>query len=274
MNIPNHSLLKLYDGKKDIFGEKAKLIVNEAFTFTSSSDFKSLYTAPDNSLTDVLGIVSLLSSDYNEGLRGKSEISNSQLLGRGVATLGEGMSGKYKEFGFQVYKSTEPLKLNLQADIYATFNAKIQVYDVVNYLLKLPLPTTRQELNKYPAGDLLGFDSSFNVKSSSFTEDNDSQSSGSLFNPLIIPGPSFKMLNPLQKEEDKKKFSQGRTFTISIGDIFFDDMFITSVAPTFSAEKMKVGNLFYPMSCKLNIEISSVWLMTKGMMHDMIRGGV
>ncbi len=50
------------------------------------------------------------------------------------------VSGQYKEFGFQVWDSTDPVSINFSVELKMRTDAKADVYDPLKRLVKLPLP--------------------------------------------------------------------------------------------------------------------------------------
>lgn len=268
MVIPKHSKFRLYtrNYKDEIFNsDEVNFILEEDVTITAASTFDSIYPTPDNSIMDLMGIVSVLSDDYiknNPNAEGWSKVL------RGFARVGQNLSGKYKEFGFQVYKRNDPLKLKLNLSLYATYNAKKQVFIPAKQLMLLPLPTNAKEQDKYNNPNSLDAYKDLNNSNLTGIETDNSNSAGQLFSPLIPPGPS--VIGVLNENYENK----GRVFSCSIGDIFFDDVFITDVdfVPNVQKMKDKDGN-FYPMSAKVSVGISSMYIMTRGVVYEMMGSG-
>jgi hypothetical protein len=259
MVIPKHSTFQLYtrNFKENLFDEtNVNFLLEEDVTISARSEFKDLYPTPDNAIFDLMGMASVLGDKFvqdNPNATGWMQVL------RGFAKGAQNVSGKYKEFGFQVYKSTAPLKLKLNLSLRATFDANKQVYLPSKQLMLLPLPTTKKEQDKYNTSSL----NLYGQNKVKLQGGSNSNSDGQLFSPLIPPGPSvIAVLNENYQDD-------GRVFGCSIGNLFFDDVFIEGVDATFSQAKMLVGESFYPMSARLNVDISSMYLMTKGMIHNM-----
>lgn len=248
MVIPKHSTMRIYtaDGKKDLLPD-ANMLIEQELTIPITSNFGSLYPTPQNTIMDIANVVSILGTEISQEFANADEGLGKMI--RGFGNLAKGISGRYKEFGFQIYKGNDPLRLNLSLGLYATWDAKVQVHDPVMKFMMNPLPVTTNDnsiqglvnlqLEPYPA----------------------STTAKTFLSSLETPGPSISIIKP--RKEGEENTGRNRVFSIEIGDFFFKDVFITGATPTFSKEKMKVGNNFYSMNCKLQLDISTVFILTR-----------
>ena len=260
--IPKGALIDiLYNGNNSFTGKYgAHFILNEEINLQAQSTFGNLYDAPDNSFMDLMGMLAVVSSDMNTQLEKKKKagtLNNFDTMMLGATAIGSNMSGKYKEFGFQVWKKSEPLNITLSGKLYATYNAKEQVYYPCRDLLSAPLPTTTAELDKR---------SKSNDKNALFMGENDTNKkegdiAGKVINPLIPPGPSVLTVFG-------GTGASWRLFNMKVGNIRFKDVFIKSSTVTFNKELMEVDGILYPMSADVKLDISSIYIMTKGYVYD------
>lgn len=147
----------------------------------------------------------------------------------------KGFSGQFKQQGAQVWTETKPLELKLALSLYFKTSGKRDVYDPTIAIMKKSVPQISD--NKFG---------------------------------LIPPGPNiFEILGV-----DPKDTALGNIFsttdesvTIQVGEIIYlKKCVIKNAIPTYSMHKDTDG---YPMKCKLDLDITTVDIVTKDMLDDL-----
>lgn len=172
-------------GKKVIFRENTNLVtpgidllLEEDITLSLQSNFSPLIEGKQNTWLNAFG-----------------------QLGRDI---GLGFSGQFKQMGFQVWETTDPVQMSLTVGLYMKQNAFNDVIQPAKALMRLPLP---------------------------------SEGAGGV---LVPPGPSI--LEALS-ENSESRFSEGRVISVRIGNIvYLQRVIITKVEPTMSNEVDEEGH--------------------------------
>lgn len=143
-----------------------------------------------------------------------------------------GVSGQFKEFGFQVWESTDPLSFSPTVSFYMDTNAKTDVYDRAIDLVSLPLPTDARK------GEGIG---------------------------LIGPGPSVATV--LGAEVGVKR---GKELSMQVGNILYvGDIIVKKAEPVFSTDTDENG---YPIWAKVRLDIISLTTATVYMIKTRYKG--
>lgn len=172
ITIPKGKRLYLTKGKREVTGD-IPIILEEEITLDLSSTFEPLYGGQGSKIVDILGKIS-------------KDIFNI------------GFSSKFKQLGFQVWTSTNPISFSATIGFYmgsqGYYDAKREVYDPMYALMALPLPSENRGGN------------------------------------LIAPGPSLlSLLN-----EEKTNYEKLRC---QIGNIIeIDNVLVERAEPTFASE--------------------------------------
>lgn len=188
-----------------------KLIISEDINIKVSSDFQPLFGGGGNTGIDLLGAVT---RDLTQGRTG--------------------FSSQLKQFGFQVWKNSQPISTSLTFKFYmgmaGAYNGKTEVVDPIKCLMALSLPTVTT------AGI------------------------------LVPPGPSI--LNLLTDATDTT-VGQQQIISMNIGKIIsLDQVVVKAGDPQFSQDVDSDG---YPIWGQIAIDIISQF---NGSVNDLIRGEV
>jgi hypothetical protein len=175
-----------------------KLTLDEDVNLQLSTNYEPLYSGGGNLGLDVLGKIS-------------QEVT------------GIGGSSQFKQFGFQVWKGTQPVVFTINLSFYLgmanAFSGRTEVVNPMRKLINLTLP-----------------------------------SEGGVAGSLVAPGPS--LLELFGEGANVKT----RTTSIRIGNILrFDRVVIKSVQPTFSKIPDSQG---YPTSGKISMEVNTLYNAT------------
>lgn len=142
------------------------------------------YLAEDVSLT--------LSSSFKPLVDGGSPSLFKMIAGVSNSLFNVSFSGEYKELGFVIWDRTEPVQVSFSVDLVMSTNARVDVFDPLQALIKLPLPEDRG----FPQG-------------------------------LVPPGPSI--LELLGKHDTN---IGGQYLTIYLGGVVMRRAILTSAVPT------------------------------------------
>lgn len=187
------------------------LVLEEDLQINLSSSFSAIYGGASGGLGDLLN-----------------------MAGQAVGQATEGriaFGSQFSQFGFQTWDSTDPISLSLNLGFYhgstGRYNAKVEVYDPVMVLSKLPLPTRR--------------------------------SSGM----LVAPGPS--PLSLLESNDTGGGNSTFVTYSLSIGNVLnLSSVVFTRAQPIFSNEIDETG---YPISGKIQLDVLSTETASQEMLE-------
>lgn len=204
MNVPAGKKVFIKQGSSNVVG--VPLILTEDVTLNLSSNFESIFGGEGNSLVT---LASGIAQDIGLG----------------------GFSTVFKGQGFRVWKSTEPLSVNL------TFTFHVGINEEYNPYTEVVLPAKKLASLALPG-------------------------QGSAGN-LIPPGPSISSVFFPDASGVK-----GRILSVQIGNIVaIDNAVIEKAEPTFSKEMMRgFDGVEYPMSAKVNLDIKSVVIATTNML--------
>jgi len=126
MNIPKGKEVKIAVNGKGIFeglSNSPKMTLYSDLTLTLRSQFSPLLGDQSSSARTLLGVVGQLSRDV----------------------LGFGFSGQFKEQGYQVWTSTDPIRFSIEVMFHMKTSAKNDVFYPSQALMKLPLPYTSEK---------------------------------------------------------------------------------------------------------------------------------
>lgn len=208
--IPRGKKLSLMRGGTSVTGG-IPMILEEDITLSLSSSFGKLVDVNNNPWVTALGMEA----------------------GR---LMGTGFSGQVKQFGFQVWESTDPLSFQPTVTFHMGINnqwdAYREVYEPAMRLAGLPLPA-------------------------------EGASAGSITN-LQPPGPPASSL--FQELDDQGYGGRYQPISMQIARILYVNMVIVKKAePTFSSEVDESGN---PMWAKVSLDIQSVNTATVEMIQS------
>lgn len=206
MYIPRGKEVIILVGGKNVLDQPEianglKLTLEEDLNLQLSSQFEPIYSGGGNLAVDIAGTLA----------RDK---------------FGLGFSSQFKQFGFQVWKKTEPVRFTINLRFFmgksgADFSGRTEVQNPMYSLMNLTLP-----------------------------------SEGGGFGSLITPGPSVLDLFG----EGGNTTSSGRTISINIGQMIrFPKVIVRSAQPTFSNIPDSEG---YPSEGRLNLEIETLFNAT------------
>lgn len=176
-----------------------------------------------------------ISNTYDNLIGNKGSVQLSAIGAMFRSTSAMGLSGQFKQQGFQVWQETKPLEVKLALSLYMKTSGKDDVYDPAMTIIKRSVPTESDN----------GFG-------------------------LIPPGPSLLDAIGIDPDEanaviDIFADSEG-ALIIEIGKfITLRNAIIVNAIPTFSAQKDSDG---YPVKCKLDVDIRTVEVVTKQILED------
>lgn len=202
--VPKGKDIQILVGGRDVLfqdniAQGLRLTLDEDLNIQLSSNFEPLYSGGGNLGADLLGQIS-----------------------KDVGFTG--FSSQFKQFGFQVWKNTQPVTLNLNLRFYMgktnAFSGRTEVVNPMRAIMNLNLP-----------------------------------SEGGAAGSLITPGPSV-----LDLFGGGSEASKGRTISLSVGNVIrFPKVIVRSVQPTFSSNVDTEG---YPIEGKLAVEIQTLFNAT------------
>lgn len=221
MFIPRGQKLEItVDGSpiKELGG--APLILDEDITLNISSNFEDLISGGGGTLASTL-------SSFIKPLRE------------------QGLSGQFKQQGFQVWKGTEPIDLSFNCNLHMKTSAKKDVFDPVMALAKFAVPgVAENKVGLIPPGPTIanaiknlanGFDVSIEA-AEDIIGDNVSRGDGTI---------SVSVANYLE----------------------LSPVIITKAVPIFSSYTDEDG---YPIWAKLQIDVRTTDIANKGMLNQMM----
>jgi hypothetical protein len=148
-------------------------------------------------------------------------------------------STQFRQMGLQTWEKTEPISMSLEIQLNMKTDAKSDVFDPAKLLMMLPLP---RELD---SGNLIAPGPTF------FSA---IQDAAQAFN-IDIPGSG-----------EGGVFTEGDYYAVMIGKTFFlEKAIIRKVTPVFS---LNTDTEDYTISCKLSIEIDSMFTATQQMVEQ------
>lgn len=145
------------------------------------------------------------------------------------STTGFGFSGQFKEMGYRIWKSTEPIKFSCEVMLNMVTSGEKDVFRPAQLLMKMPLP-----------------------------ENAGAVGSGSKGVGLIAPGPTITDAMGLNTKK-------GAQFSFRCGIYYLPSIVIEEVEPTFSSETDSDG---YPIWCQLKIDVTSIFTATQDQIDD------
>lgn len=148
--------------------------------------------------------------------------------------FGVSFSGEYKQLGFSIWDSTDPISVSFSVCLAMKTDAKADVIDPMRELIKLPLPND-------PA---------------------DRQLTG-----LVPPGPSILTL--LGKENAASKYAQ--RLNVQLGGVVLLDCILTSAEPTL-CRFSDTGS--YPIYAKIQCALQSSMIATKQSIDHMFTDSI
>lgn len=261
LRIPKASKVMIFGDNNisDMFDDDTRSIhcgLSQDLTVDFRSEFAQLYTPPEGSIADMMTIVSNLASNRKT----TPNATGLTLAADSAAGILKFMSGKYKLFGLQIWKSTHPLDLSINLEFFSTYNALKQVYEPILELEKMPLPeegTASQETK-----DNVKFFGGSNTLAQNLV-------------PLIPPGPSIEYAFVGTNKNNK---GRGRCIIdVQIGSLYFKDVFITSCSVTYSNQKMRVwdntGSNYhdYSISAVATLQLRTIYVITTKYLNDMVK---
>jgi len=153
----------------------------------------------------------------------------------------------FKQLGYQLWQSTDPLSFSATIGFYMDTNAKKDVYIPSIELMKLPLPSEIQD---------------------------------SALGGLKAPGPTlFSLLEDFKGSDNdgmlarvlssKDRLGRKKTLSLQIGQIIYlSNIIVKKAEPTFSIETDSNG---YPIWSKIRLDISSVNMATTDMLDNRLK---
>jgi hypothetical protein len=202
VRVPKGKKLRIAENSVPITGA-VPMVLEEDITLSLSSSFSPLLEGANSKLFTLLGSVAR------------------DVMGRGFST-------QYKELGFQIWESTDPISFTCTVGFYIdkiNVDGKSQVYDPMIALMKLPLP-----------------------------------SEGGVAGSLIPPGPGILTLIGA----GKGKKSQGKVLSCEIGNILrIDRIIVKKAEPTWSTD---TDDNDYPIWGKCALDIQSLTTATAQML--------
>jgi len=209
IKIPRGKTFKLIVNGEDIMKRPGiasglSLTIDEDISLNLSSSFEPLWGGSGNKLVNIIGGVS------------------QELFGRGF-------SSQFKQFGFQMWKSSDPVSFSPTFTFYlgkaGEWNALTEVVNPIFEIANLCLP------DEGPGGV------------------------------LVAPGPTIISLLKGDKEEEEA--TVGRRVRAEIGGLVnFKAVVVKRAEPTFSKEVDSAGN---PVSGKIQLELSTLFNATTNM---------
>jgi hypothetical protein len=160
-------------------------------------------------------------------------------------------SGQFALQGLQIWKETEPLTFSLNVSLYTVASAYSDVIRPALHLASLTVPSTTKEdgtqgWNLIPPGPNIA----------------------DILNEM--GGEAATLATSLQNGKNfiKLKSSQG-IFNVKIGNYMtIPGVIIIGVSPTFSNILMDEDGALVPMSCKIQLEMSTARVATKEMLQE------
>jgi hypothetical protein len=151
-----------------------------------------------------------------------------------------GFSSQFKQMGFQIWKGTEPIKLQFSLEFHYTYNAHEEVVKPIARLCRLPLPGTGLLGNLIPPGPSV-------LEAISGTR-------------MTNRPPSGEAPPPAEIDIEATAGSVDSFVNIKVGSMLFMGCIVTSVEPTFN-KYVDEGNS--PISGRVAINAQTMYTATK-----------
>jgi len=234
-DIPQNRLVEIIDGSKTpIFPQP--LILNDEISIKIKSNYGQLWEASPNNF------LNLLSS----------------------ATEGKIGSGQFALQGAQIWKSTDPINI----DINVSLEMDKDPYNDVIVPTFLLMQRTTPSINTTSGFITTAVESVTNLK----------------LQTLIPPGPNFQALAKLMKngesvgdkllnDETNNGVTAKGVFKVKVGFVTFFNVIITGVEPLFSktvAPSTSKGGKLFPIGADLSLSMSTMEIATSDMLQQML----
>jgi hypothetical protein len=207
--VPEGKKIKFYktQNKTDITSQivsNVDLVLDNEVSLNFNSTFSPLVDEDQNSLVTIFQQVS-------------------------QSFFGKSLGTQFKQFGFQIWKKTDPLTFTINFTLSMKRDAYEDVVKSSKELIKLTLP----KIDKGSFG-------------------------------LVPPGPSI--LTAL--DDVKIKQANYERIDVSIGKMFFSNIIVKKVQPTYSIETDDYG---YPIWCKIQMDLATVFTATNETVDNMFQ---
>jgi hypothetical protein len=151
-----------------------------------------------------------------------------------------GFSSQFRQMGFQIWKGTEPIKLQFSLEFHYTYDAHTEVVAPINRLCRLPLPGNGPLGNLIPPGPSV-------LEAISGTSASN------------VP-PAGEAPTPAEIDIEATINSADSYVNIRIGNMLFMGCVVTSAEPTFS-KRVDEGN--FPIYGRVAIAAQTMYSGTK-----------
>jgi len=172
-----------------------------------------------------------------------------KILAQAISTFTKHeISVGFKQLGYQLWQSTDPLSFGATIGFYMDTNAKKDVYLPSIELMKLPLPSeiTSNGALRAPGPTIFSLLSDINQSG----------------NVGLIEKAGYSI-------EDRKKLGRKSNISLQIGEIIYlPHVIVKKAEPTFSIETDSNG---YPIWSKIRLDISSIYLATTDMLDNRLK---
>lgn len=229
-DIPQHRLLSIRDSNGDVLGNYP-LIMDNDVSIKASSSFGQLWEGSSNAL------MTLLSSSL--GLP----------------------SGQFAMQGTQIWKSTDPITFNLNANLEMDKDPYKEVVMNTSILMNLCLPSLATDKQTIARGIEDFAEKHLNLK----------------LKTLIPPGPNLQALmssmgngnEEVQNILKNNRYTESKgVYDVNIGFLKIPNVILKSVEPTFSkiySKSPSKPNKKYPIRAELSIEFTTMEVATTNM---------